>query len=170
MISLSKARNYKKILWIALFTYLILFVVISLFSNGIGGKRFILNTTDSLPGYLYLLDENSKDLKKGNVVAVIVPQNPFSKNQNFLKQVWGVPNDNVSFDKLGNFFINGELKGIAKKVTTGTQQPLIHSEPGVIKANHYFLGTPHKDSFDSRYIYIGNIHEKNIIGNASLIF
>lgn len=170
MAMLKKHRSSKKILAMSGVIYLILFVLVLVFSKGIGGKRLVINTTPSLPGHLYLLDENRKTLVKGNVVAVIVPQNPFSKNRNFLKQVWGVPNDNVSFDKLGNFFIDGELKGIAKKAIEDTQQPLIHSEPGIIKANHYFLGTPHKDSFDSRYIYIGNIHEKNIIGDASLIF
>lgn len=170
MISLSKARNYKKILWIALFTYLILFVVISLFGNGIGGKRFILNTTDSLPGYLYLLDENSKDLKKGNVVAAVVPENIFKSNRNFLKQIWGMPGDKVTFDASGDFSINGSVKGTAKKFSSGSYTPLTHAKSGIIEDDHYFLATPHKDSYDSRYIYIGNIHEKNIIGNASLIF
>lgn len=170
MISLSNAKNYKKILWIALFTYLILFVVISLFSNGIGGKRFVLNTTGSLPGYLYLVDESSKNLNKGNVVAAVVPENPFRKNKKFLKQVWGIPGDKVVFDENGSFSINDETKGIAKKFASVSYTPLTHAKSGIIEDDHYFLATPHKDSYDSRYIYIGNIHEKNIIGNASLIF
>lgn len=166
----NKRKSIKKILAISGIVYLILFVLVLVFSKGIGGKRLVINGTPSLPGYLYLLDENSKTLVKGNVVAATVPKNDFVENRHFLKQVWGLPGDDVDFDDYGDFFINGELKGRAKRETKNGQLPLIHSKSGAIKPNYYFLGTPHKDSFDSRYTYIGNIHEKNIIGDARLIF
>ena len=170
MLQKLKTNFSKKVLMASGIGYLVLIVGVMAFCQGFGSKRLVINSTASLPGYLYLVDESRKTLSKGSIVAVNVPENPFTKNTQFLKKIWGLPNDNVTFDKLGNFYINGEKKGRAKRVVAATQEPLIHSKSGVIRPNHYFLATPHKDSYDSRYIYIGNIHEKNIIGDASLIF
>lgn len=148
----------------------ILFIFLYYFIQGISGKKIIYNTTDSLDGYVYLLDKNNKEVTKGSLVAFTPPQNPLYENSRFLKQVWGVPGDTVEFKKDGTFYINNTYKGKAKSKSS-SEKPikLAHAESGKIKDGEYFVATPHPDSFDSRYKYIGNINEKNIIGTARRI-
>lgn len=159
-------KQQKKVLFISI----VLFVILYYFVQGVAGKRIIYNTTPSLDGYVYLLDMNNKQITRNSLVAFYPPENPFYKEKGLLKQVWGMPGDKVEFKADGAFYINDIYKGKAKKQSSAKKPvELEQSENGTIKSGQYFVGTPHPDSFDSRYKYIGNINEKNIIGIARRI-
>jgi conjugal transfer pilin signal peptidase TrbI len=63
------------------------------------------------------------------------------------------------------FYLDGEYLGEAKKYSL-EGFPLVPSEGGVILKGRYFMWTPHKDSYDSRYQDIGTISSDRIVGTA----
>lgn len=157
------------------FTIYVIFAIcfgflIATLSNGIAGYSIAFNTSNSLNGKVYLINTNDKRVEKGTLIAFVAPKTKYYPNYNrFIKYTWGVAGDEVSFKEDGTFLINGKVKGVAKSMTKA-YEPLEHAEAGLIPKGKFFVGTPHKDSFDSRYKLIGNIDEKNIIGRAYLLF
>lgn len=148
----------------------ILGLFVSVLSTGVAGYSLVLNTSDSLKGSIYLINKNEKSIEKNKLVAFFAPKTKYYPNYNrFIKDTWGVEGDLVEFKSNGTFLINGEFKGAAKGFTKSFEK-LDHASGGVIQKGKFFVGTNHKDSFDSRYKLIGNIDEKNIIGRAYLVF
>ena len=148
----------------------ILGLLVAALSSGIAGYSVALNTSKSLNGWLYLIDQNNKQVEKNQLVAFYAPQTKYYPNYNrFIKYTWGVAGDEVTFQENGRFLINGQVKGVAKSLTKN-YEPLDQAEGGVIPKGKFFVGTNQLDSFDSRYKLIGNIDEKNIIGRAYLLF
>ena len=125
---------------------------------------FVTNIDESLPGLFYQIDRG--DLPARNDVAGIrVPVNPYyPKGAPFLKIVKGMPGDIVSC--VGRrFFINGVFVAEAKEQTK-RGNPLTLGPTGIIPPGHYFVWTPHQDSYDSRYGEIGWITNEHILGKA----
>ncbi len=145
-------------------------LIVSALSNGIAGYSIALNTSNSLKGWVYLIDQNDKRVERDKLIAFVAPKTKYYPNYNrFIKYTWGVAGDELTFKENGSFLINGKEKGIAKSLTK-SYEPLDHADSGIIPKGKFFVGTNHKDSFDSRYKLIGNIDEKNIIGRAYLLF
>lgn len=126
-----------------------------------------MNITHSLPGYVFVI-EKGVPVVKGEAFAFTPPKNPYQNDHLFVKVVKGVAGDLVEWNGQ-EFYINGELLGVAKKVSLDGK-PLTRSGRGVIPQGYYFVWTPHPDSFDSRYGEIGLIHETAFIGRAHFIF
>lgn len=76
----------------------------------------------------------------------------------------GIPGDEVTRED-NRFYINGEYIGTTK-YRSRTGEPLRPGPIGVIPDGHYFVWTPHPDSYDSRYEDIGWISKDRIIGCA----
>ena len=121
-----------------------------------------INSSDSIPGTVFLIVKGSK-LKRNDMAAFYPPENPYYKTW-FVKYVAGVPGDSVS--SLGSsFYINGRFIGNAKD--HAKDGSVLHpSAPGIITKDHYFVWTPHKDSYDSRYQDIGLVPVDRVIGRA----
>jgi len=129
--------------------------------------KFSYNATESLDGALFIIFKNAK-IHKGDKMAFWPPENRFYKYGFFVKYAAGIEGDVITVtDK--TFFIDEEFLGVAETITR-TGEELVASEGGTIPAKYYFAWTPHKRSFDSRYVDIGLIHEDNIIGRAYRIF
>lgn len=159
-----KNPHYKRFLAYFIVSYFVLGGLVLAACNGIYGYRLAWNITDSVKGWVFLIDTTDKRIVKGELIAVHAPNTPFyDHDPSFIKYVYGVQGDLVQFDPQGNFSINGELKGRAKPYSSSGVK-LEHSSGGIIGNGQFFLGTPHKDSFDSRYKIIGNLNEKAIIG------
>lgn len=125
------------------------------------------NGTNSVDGYVFLIVKNVKP-ERGELMAFWPPKNDFYNNIWFVKYAKGVAGDVV--DVRGqSFFLNGEYVGDAKTVSA-MGVPLQAAKPGRILGGYYFVWTPHKDSFDSRYAQIGLISERSVIGRAYRIF
>ncbi|MFK5948034.1 MAG: S26 family signal peptidase [Methylococcales bacterium] len=129
--------------------------------------KFSYNATESLDGSLFIILKDV-EIHKGDKVAFWPPRNRFYKYGFFVKYAAGIEGDIITvLDK--SFFLGEEFLGVAETITR-TGEPLVASKGGTIPANNYFVWTPHKRSFDSRYVDIGLIHEDNIIGRAYRIF
>lgn len=136
-----------------------------------------INGTDSLPGKLYLMLPLKADqpLERYTTVAFQPPETPFYPPQlKFLKRLRGLPGDQVTAesDEQGGqmFFINGEPVGRAKPHARLTMEPLAPGPVGRIPEHHYFVWTPHVDSYDSRYADIGWIERSAIVARAYRLF
>jgi conjugal transfer pilin signal peptidase TrbI len=139
---------------------------------GIAASFFVsvsINVTESLPDHVYLVLKQSRALKRGDYVAFRHPGwGPYPPDAPFVKVVRGVPGDVVdSRDR--DFYVNGTFVGRAKEKSR-SGFPLAAGPTGVIPPGHYFVFTPHPDSFDSRYEATGLISERRITGRAIALF
>jgi len=125
---------------------------------------YITNIDQSLPGIFYQIERGELP-KRNDVAGIRVPKNPYyPEGAPFLKIIRGVPGDVVTCDGR-RFFINGVFAGEAKEQTQ-RGNPLTLGPTGIIPADHYFVWTPHKDSYDSRYGEVGWVAKQNILGTA----
>lgn len=152
------------------FSYLLLFFFLvfgSLFGYlKLTDKTIGLNFTNSLPNYFFVIDKN-KAAERNDIVMFSSPEDDagfIPEGAKFVKVLVGLPGDNVTF-KEQKFFINGEFFGEAKTHSL-KGKPLEKNHNHKLGADEYFVFTPHKDSFDSRYIYIGYISKEQIIGTS----
>lgn len=83
----------------------------------------------------------------------------------FIKQVVGVAGDVVS-QKNREFFVNGQSVGVAKVKSKKGRLLKANEFEGVIPFGFYYVYTPHKDSYDSRYADVGLIPVKEVKGKA----
>lgn len=83
----------------------------------------------------------------------------------FIKKVIGVAGDTVS-QQNREFFVNGQSAGIAKIKSKGGRPLKANEFQGVIPSGYYYVHTPHKDSYDSRYADVGLIPVTEIRGVA----
>ena len=92
-----------------------------------------------------------------------------------VKEVVGFSGDVISVKKNVNdnnlhIYLNGEDYGIVKNYSLDGRRklyPIVEVNNSlVIPQGYYFVHTPHKDSYDSRYKSIGLIHKSQIIGRA----
>ena len=100
----------------------------------------------------------------GDYVEFVPPENRYYKNINFVKQIIAGPGD-VEVCDGRRFFLDGELIATAKTHSQGGY-PLTLGPCGEIPEGQYFVVTPHKDSFDSRYGEIGYVARTHILGVA----
>ena len=148
----------KMVIAVACIVSLIL-VLISLLS-----PWYVINIDDSLPGLIYKIDRGTLPIRN-DVVGITVPPNPYYPDgAPFLKIITGMPGDTVT-RKDRMFYINGQYVAEAKALTN-KGYPLTPGPTGVIPPGHYFVWTPHKDSYDSRYNEIGWITTQHILGTA----
>jgi conjugal transfer pilin signal peptidase TrbI len=124
--------------------------------------RLVINQTDSLPQKVWILVLN-KMPKKGDYVAFKPPLGTrIPENIILHKQVLGVEGDRVTL-KNRDFYINGRKVATAKTHSL-KGEPLALGPTGTLQKGQYYVSTPHKDSFDSRYEKMGWIDAALIIG------
>lgn len=120
--------------------------------------------SDSLPGYVYILNKTERPVK-GELAGFWAPPNSYyPKEMWFSKYIVGQGGDVITH-KGREIFINGKSIGIAQE-RGRNGRPLQMIRDGVIPAGHYFMWTPHPRSYDSRYSDIGLISDEKIRGRA----
>lgn len=130
---------------------------------------FLINVSESLPNWAFFIDKQVMP-HRGQYVFFRVPQTPlirahFGENPKpFGKLVYGVAGDLVTRD--GQIvLVNGSpvarLKAVSKRGEVLTPGPL-----GRVPSGCYFVATPHKDGFDSRYSDIGWVCARQIVGTG----
>lgn len=132
----------------------------------------MINASPSLP-YWAVWTTKSAVPQRGDIILFVPPPSPllqahFGKEPKpFGKVVSGVPGDAVS-RKGRTFFVNGRQVATAKpKSRRG--EPLALGPTGAVPKGCYFVTTPHKDSFDSRYAAIGWVCQSRILGTGTPI-
>jgi len=129
---------------------------------------YITNIDQSLPGLVYEIDRGTMPVRN-DIAGISIPPNPYYPDgAPFLKIIAGMPGDVVS--RQGRmFYVNGVLIAEAKEQTQ-LGNPLTLGPTGIIPPEHYFVWTPHRDSYDSRYNEIGWIPAQHILGVAWRLF
>ena len=132
----------------------------------------MINASPSLPYWAIWLDRTGTPAH-GDLIVFEPPRSSLvirhfgAKPQPFGKRVLGVAGDRVT-ERNREFFVNGKSVALAK-VTSRLGEPLALGPIGTIPKGCYFVGTEHKDGFDSRYAAIGWICDKQIIGVGSAV-
>lgn len=133
------------------------------------GHIFLVNTSQSLPNWAFLIDRGRLPAK-GEFVFFDPPQSGllqshFGKEPRiFGKRVYGVAGDIVAHE--GHFVtINGVRIAAMKPVTTRGER-LTPGATGAVPPGCYFAATSHADGFDSRYAEIGFVCARQIIGTG----
>lgn len=128
-------------------------------------ERYLLtvNHTESLSHWAFIVDRKAQP-GRGDLIYFAPPENPYYEDQGFVKIIAGVPGDRVH-RKAQVYFVAEREIGVANPVSRAGD-PLEPGPVGVIPAGHYFVFTPHKDSYDSRYDDIGWIGRDRIVGVA----
>ncbi|WP_210359041.1 S26 family signal peptidase [Sphingomonas beigongshangi] len=162
----------RKRLW-ALFGGLVVgSVVLGAISDWRDDHTLLINTTDSLPNWAFVIHRN-KVPARGEYVFFDPPPSELvrrhfgAKPQMFGKIVYGVPGDVVAHWHRA-VTVNGRVVGYTKP-RTRSGEPLALGPTGVIPAGCYYVGTPHKDGFDSRYAAIGFACRRQIVGTGEAV-
>lgn len=132
----------------------------------------LINTTTSLPNWAFILDKSHEPVR-GALVFFDPPSSPLmtahfgAHPSAFGKRVYGVGGDVVT--RVGHtFFVNGREVAVAKPVST-RGEPLALGPIGVIPRGCFYVGSGHKDGFDSRYAAVGWICMKRVFGTGTAI-
>lgn len=130
---------------------------------------FLINQTDSLPNWAFLVEKKATPTR-GGYVFFKVPRTPltvahFGENPApFGKYVYGMPGDVVT--RVGNQVLVNGKPFMRLKPLTKRGEPLAPGPIGVVPRGCYFVGTPHPHGFDSRYADIGFVCGAAILGTG----
>ena len=147
-------------------------VVLGAISDWRDNHALLINTTDSLPNWAFVIHRNKVPVR-GEYVFFDPPPSDLvrrhfgDKPQMFGKIVYGLPGDVVAHWHRA-VTVNGRIVGYTKP-TTRSGERLAIGPSGVIPAGCYYVGTPHKDGFDSRYAAIGFACRRQIVGTGEAI-
>ncbi|MBA4162549.1 MAG: conjugal transfer protein TraF [Novosphingobium sp.] len=127
----------------------------------------MINASPSLPYWAIWLDRTDTPAR-GDLIVFMPPRSDLvtrhfgAKPLPFGKRVLGVAGDRVT-EKDRAFFVNGVAVARAKAASR-LGEPLPLGPTGTIPKDCYFVGSEHKDGFDSRYAAIGWICRPQVIG------
>lgn len=121
------------------------------------------NWTESLPFWVFYVDEKAEPAL-GDYIDFWPPDNPYYEGISFVKRIAAVPGDRIACEGR-TFLLQGDVIAEAKTHSLGGD-PLAQGPCGVVPHGHYFVVTPHTDSFDSRYEVIGYVPRDRVRGVA----
>ncbi len=127
----------------------------------------LVNATTSLPNWAFIIDRQRVPVRGDFIFFEPPPGRLLARHfgarpQPFGKIVYGTAGDRV--ERHGQlFFVNARPVALAKPATR-FGEPLALGPTGIIPRGCYFVGTPHRDSFDSRYAAIGWVCRPRVIG------
>lgn len=128
----------------------------------ISDKEIALNYSDSLPNYFFVVEKNL-DFSKGDLVQfehISIDKKFYRSGTKMIKKIIGVEGDVITFSGQ-DFYVNAKYFGTAKKLST-KGIPLEKNISKTLGQDEYFVWTPSKDSFDSRYAHVGYINKNQI--------
>ena len=156
-----------------------IFIVIGIITTKVG---IGFNQSHSLSGRVFLIVKGTLPKEKFNKVVFksFEEMEDIRKNgskyptayKSKVKDVVGFSGDIISVKKangIKHIYINEQDYGVIKEFSLKGEKlyPIVEVNNSlVIPQGYYFVWTPHKDSYDSRYKSIGLIHKSQIIGRA----
>ncbi|ABQ71482.1 type IV secretory pathway protease TraF-like protein (plasmid) [Rhizorhabdus wittichii RW1] len=165
----APAWRPRKHLWAALGLLSVGTVVLGAIADWRDRHAFLINTSESLPNWAFLIDRGRMPARGDYVffdppATALVHRHFGARPAMFGKLVYGLPGDVVSHS--GNdVLIEGRLVARMKRASR-LGELLTPGATGPVPAGCYFVGTPHKDGFDSRYADIGFVCARRIIGTG----
>ena len=143
------------------------------------GHMLLVNRSPSLPNWAFFIERGAAP-ERGQVAFFVPPENELVRRHfgetpaPFGKLVYGMPGDLVEH-RAGRVLIHlgpgapvqaQTVDAGALKPRTSKGEPLIAGPTGRIPPGCYFMGSPHKDGFDSRYAAIGFVCSRQVVGVA----
>lgn len=147
-------------------------LVLAATSQFAANHALMINASPSLPYWAIWLDRTGIP-SRGDLIVFMPPKSELvsrhfgAQPQPFGKRVLGVAGDRVT-ETNRRFFVNGKPVAVAK-VKSRLGEPLALGPTGTIPKDCYFVGSEHKDGFDSRYAAIGWICRPQIVGVGSAV-
>jgi conjugal transfer pilin signal peptidase TrbI len=132
----------------------------------------MVNTSESLPNWAFFVEKNAAP-RRGQYVFFAPPRTPLlvrhfgEQPGSFGKQVLGLPGDVISH--AGPVVRVNGAKVALMKPRTRTGEALTPGPVGAVPQGCYYVGTGHKDGFDSRYGEIGFVCRHQILGTGTPI-
>ena len=143
------------------------------------GHMLLVNRSPSLPNWAYFIEKGASP-RRGEVAFFVAPRNELVLSHfgaspvPFGKLVYGLPGDLV--EHRGGRVLIRSAQGTqsqvqtldvgALKPRTSKGEPLIAGPTGRIPPDCYYMGSPHRDGFDSRYAAIGFVCRRQLVGVA----
>lgn len=141
-------------------------------------RMFLINRSPSLPNWAFVVERGATP-RRGSVSFFLPPHNAlveahFGRSPSaFGKYAYGVPGDLV--ERAGNRVMiraggTGrpiEVGRLKPRTTAG--EPLEAGPTGMVPKGCYYMGSPHRDGFDSRYAAIGFVCARQIVGVATRV-
>lgn len=139
---------------------------------------FLINRSPSLPNWAYVVERGAVPAR-GSVSFFMPPRGKLVEAHfgkvpaAFGKIAYGLPGDRVERVGPKVFVVPGGAGkafqvGVLKPVSS-RGEPLEAGPTGIIPQGCYYMGSPHKDGFDSRYAAIGFVCSRQIVGTASKV-
>lgn len=141
-------------------------------------RLFLINRSPSLPNWAFVVERGAQPAR-GQVSFFAPPRNRLvathfgGKPSPFGKYAFGLPGDLV--ERAGDrVFIRAGGTGAPVEVgrlkpATMQGEPLAAGPTGRIPKGCYYMGSRHKDGFDSRYAAIGFVCTPQIVGTATTV-
>ena len=132
----------------------------------------MINSSESLPNWAFFVERNAEP-RRGDYVFFTPPRTRllvrhFGEDHGALgKRVLGMPGDVVSHDG-AVVKVNGRPVARMKPLTR-SGEPLHAGPTGAVPQGCYYVGTDHKDGFDSRYAEIGFVCRRQLLGTGTPI-
>lgn len=137
----------------------------------IGHYRVAGNETDSLPDKFFIValakaGQPPAPVVRGGLLAFHVGAGVrhYPVGMVFIKRVAGVPGDRIEW-RGDAVYVAGKRVGKAKH-RNRFGEVMGWTPAGTIPAGHYFVATPHPDSYDSRYAEVGLVQAGQIAGEV----
>ena len=165
----GKAWRPNPRLWLLLGVFVAGSVTLSALSRWRDEHMLLINSSDSLPNWAFLIHRGTRPAK-GDYVFFDPPQGALLRRhfgerpQLFGKIVYGMAGDIVAHEG-SDVTING-VRVAHMKAVTRLGEPLTPGVTGPVPRGCYFVGTPHPDGFDSRYAEIGFVCGRQIVGTG----
>ncbi|MDE8652855.1 S26 family signal peptidase [Novosphingobium album (ex Liu et al. 2023)] len=156
-------------LWLLFGAFVAGCVTLGAISDWRNDHLFLINTSDSLPNWAFLIRRGQMPAK-GDYVFFDPPPSALLRRhfgeqpKMFGKIVYGLPGDVVGHSG-PDVTING-ARVARMKSSTRAGEPLTPGATGRVPPGCFFAGTPHKDGFDSRYAEIGFVCARQIVGTG----
>lgn len=131
---------------------------------GIGYLK--VNMTPSIAKGLYWVEPGAP-VGKGDDVAFYYQGPFFEKGVELLKHCVGREGDVIERSRSDQVFINGWATPAMLKPISLQGEPLQPGPLGTVPKDAVFVLGDHKDSFDSRYAYVGFVQQNQIVGKAT---
>jgi conjugal transfer pilin signal peptidase TrbI len=174
MAAAAKGRRWSR--WAAIGALAVLMTGHSALASWQQTHAFMVNTSESLPNWAFFVEKNAAP-RRGQYVFFAPPRTPLlvrhfgERPGSFGKRVLGLPGDIVRHEPAAGgaiVLINGSTVAQLKPLTRTGE--VLHPGPtGRIPEGCYYVGTGHKDGFDSRYAEIGFVCRSRILGTGTPI-
>lgn len=152
---------------------LILLIVIYLVYTYVG-ERVLVSGVSMEPtlqdGDQIMLNKITYQFEKPQRYDIIVIENAYRVDSNYIKRIIGLPGEEIFYDEDGHVTINGQvLSGELRFEESDLSTWEMITQSIVLGANEYFvLGDNRNNSVDSRSSVMGVISIEDIIGKAEI--